>query len=56
MASTSSSVAAISSSSSHGNNNKQGGVIDAYTHFAPPSLTAYLEEKAGGPLVFAKVG
>lgn len=31
-------------------------LVDSYTHFAPPKLLQYLEERAGRPLVFGKVG
>jgi hypothetical protein len=30
-------------------------LVDSYTHFAPPKLLKYLEERAGRPLVFGKV-
>lgn len=31
------------------------GIVDAYTHFAPPGLLAFLQQHSEGPLVFAKV-
>jgi len=33
------------------------GIVDAYTHYAPLTLTSYLQEECndGKPLVFAKL-